>query len=123
MMKQLFSILLLTFVLTSCVSTGFTRTGPSYPSYQGTVQIFYEVPDDITFERIGIVTAEESGAAKMSKVLSKMQEEAAKHGANAIIIRSESSSSKGAVSGGDYGVYGSTTVQNQVTSIAIRITD
>ena len=122
-MRRLFSILLLTFVLTSCVSTGFTRTGPTYPPYQGTVQIFYKVPDDITFKRIGIITAEESGAAKMSKVMRKMQEKAAKHGANAIIIRSESSSSKGAVSGGSFGLYGASSVQNQVTSIAIRITD
>jgi|AntRauTorcE11898_2_1112593.scaffolds.fasta_scaffold01072_9 uncharacterized protein YbjQ (UPF0145 family) len=116
-MKRLLSILLLTFVLTSCVSTGFTRTGPSYPSYQGVVKIFYELPNDLDFERIGIVTAEESSAAKMSKVMRKMQEEAAKNGANAIIIRSESSSSKGTLSGGS----GSSSVQNQVSATAIRI--
>lgn len=110
------------FALISCVSTGFTQTGESYPAYQGPVKIFYEVPEDITFKRIGIVTAEESSSAKKAKVLQKMQEEAAKHGANAIIVRSESSSSKGSVLGGGSGLYGSSTVQNQVTSTAIRIT-
>lgn len=118
------SLVLFTFasVLTiaGCATASFTRTGQSYPAFEGPVKIYFEVPD-IEYERIGIVSSQGGQMQSRADMLKAMQEEAAEYGANAIIVISEKTRENLVFSAGEYGAFGGTATEKNSSAVAVRV--
>lgn len=125
-MKKLFSLLIFGFAFTflfSCATgtalvTGIQRTGTDPNS----VIIYTEAPDK--YEVIGIVTASSDAGwteqGDLNYAIEELKKQAAKIGANSIILESVNTSSSGGVI--SYGVYIPVTAKN-VSGKAIYISD
>ena len=111
-MKPLVSacrILLLTAVigLTACVKTTTTPINPQSSAAASGVQVFYSPPTDRPYTELGLVTTQtgqtifhDRSAAGM---IEKLKEQAAKMGADAIIVRSANEGTWGLKGGGNTG--------------------
>jgi hypothetical protein len=91
----------------ACAKTTTTPVNPETTGGKGGVQVFYSPPTDRAYSEIGIVTTQtgqtivhDRSAAGMIK---KLQAEAAKLGADAIIVRSVNEGTWGLKGGGSTG--------------------
>lgn len=81
--------LLLALVLLGCASLKSELTYTSnkaYPEYKGAVRVFYEPPADLMYDKIGIISVMGRSKHTTSQLLNEMQKDAAKYGANGIIL-------------------------------------
>ena len=127
MPKRAILLVLVASVCAGCVSAGFVSTSEqSYPPHVGTVRVFWDsVPQEVQYEELGVVSSAGSESIKQwSRLVEALQAEAAKHGANAVIIRGSDEESVGAIvpayGGGVYGLQGTT---KNMVGTAIRITN
>jgi len=67
--------------------TQFIRTGVYPPPYHGDVRVFFlEPPEDLRYLEVGLISAARKGDATPD-LIRALQKQAARNGANAIIIR------------------------------------
>jgi len=119
-----FSLSVLALLVTGCAATAdFARTGNAYPRYEGPVEIYYEVPEDVEYKRVGIVSSKGGQVHSRADMLKAMQEEAAENGANAIIVVSEENKEKLFGSANQYGAYVTTITSKSASAVAIRVGD
>lgn len=115
-------LLFLPIVLLSCASSNFTATNDiKYPEYKGAVKVYFNEPEDIQYDQVGIIAAEGALFSDDVDVIKSLQKKAAKEGANAIIIISAFSGTKVKTSENDEGVYVSTVDERKMLAMAIRI--
>lgn len=80
-------IILCCLMLFSCAwGASFTQTGKKYSPYKGMVQIYYEPPVGLSYEEIGLVSAEANEVHLKTSMINVLKEKAASKGANAIIL-------------------------------------
>ena len=120
-MKNFKIILIIVFLFQGCVTCKFVVTGNTYPPYTGTVKVFQSTPEDIEYEEIGIVSSSGGMMHEWTHLIEAMQKKAALKGANAIIIIKEDKTQIGSISYTQYGLYGGTSQQKSLMTIAIRI--
>ena len=117
-MRRIHLLILLTAFLISCATTDFIQTGETYTPYNGFVKVYFEMPTDIEYDEIGIVSVNSGEFEDESSILiRKMQKEAAKVGANAIIIVSSSETQEYVAN--QY--YAGTSTDKEMLAIAIRV--
>lgn len=120
-MKQLL-VLCASFLVMNCASSNFTTTSDIiYPEYKGAVKVYFNEPEDLHYDQVGIVAAEGALFSDDVDVIKSLQKKAAKEGANAIIIISAFSGTKVKTSENDEGVYVSTDDERKMLAMAIRI--
>ncbi|MGD9330981.1 MAG: hypothetical protein PVJ53_06695 [Desulfobacterales bacterium] len=76
----------LPLILIACPKVSFTETGNQFPAHAGTVKILNTYPSDSEYDEIGWVSADGDFNTPWSELLGLMQKEAAKRGANAIVL-------------------------------------
>lgn len=116
-------ILLSTLLLAGCATASFTQTGEEYPAYDGIVRVFFEKPEEVEYEKIGIVSSKGGSIHDQADMIKALQKEAAEHGANAIIVVSADEKQGAVLSSGQYGTFASTTTEKNMTAVAIRLRD
>jgi OOP family OmpA-OmpF porin len=85
----MFTILVMA-TLAGCTTTRFMNMGGTeYPPYDGEVQVIDVHPEGVEYEVIGIVSAGGPWETSHEQLLQQVKEEAAQHGANAVMICSE----------------------------------
>ena len=119
-MRKSLLLTFLVFLLFGCATSDFTQTGQTYPKYKGPVKIYFDVPN-ADFEQIGIVSSQGGNIHERTDLLEAMQEEAAKHGANAIVILSEKTRSSFSLSSNEFGTYAGTSAQKSSSAVAVRV--
>lgn len=72
---------------TSCVSARFTQAGETFTKYDGPVKVLTEAPEDSEYVVIGIDSLKRD-YGNDADFIKALQKEAAKNGANAIILSS-----------------------------------
>jgi uncharacterized protein YbjQ (UPF0145 family) len=120
-MKKIIFIIIVFCLLLSCATAKFILTGDKYPPYEGTVKVFFEEPIDLKYDEIGIISSTGGMAHEWTHLIEAMQIEAAKFGANAIIIIKENTDELKIISGNQYGLYGSSASMKSLTSKAVFI--
>lgn len=106
--KQLLIVIfLISFIgLTSCAKTTTTPISPEN-SASGSVQVFYSPPTDREYTELGIVTTQTGQTIFHDRsaegMINKLKAEAAKMGADAIIVRSTNEGTWGLKGGGHAG--------------------
>lgn len=80
------SVLLFTFFISACATSKFVITGTTYKPHTGVVKVLFSSPEDVKYEEIGLVSSTGGIVHEWTHLIEAMQKEAAKHGANAIII-------------------------------------
>lgn len=73
-------------VTAGCATVRFTPTGETQPRHDGSVKILKAYPEDGAYDEIGWVSADGDFNTPWSELLGLMQNEAASHGANAIVL-------------------------------------
>ena len=93
--------------LTACVKTTTSSINPQSSAGAGSVQVFYSPPANREYTELGVVTTQtgqtifhDRSAAGM---IEKLKEQAAKMGADAIIVRSANEGTWGLKGGGNTG--------------------
>ena len=76
-------------IAAGCATVRFTPTGESYPPHAGRVKSLKAYPTDSSYEEIGWVSADGDFNTPWSELLGLMQQEAATHGANAIVLEDQ----------------------------------
>ena len=93
--------------LTACAKTTTTPVNPETTSGQGGVQVFYSPPTGRAYTELGIVTTQTGQTIfhdrSASGMIRKMQDRAAKMGADAIIVRDVNEGTWGLKGGGNTG--------------------
>jgi len=76
--------------LSACTSVQFNRitNAPEYPPFTGEVQVIESLPAADRFVRLGTVVARGGDAATGAGLTKDLQKEAARNGANAIMLQS-----------------------------------
>lgn len=121
-MKPLILISLLLTAITACALGKFVRTGPTYSSYEGPVKVLFEPPKGVKYEEIGLVSSYGGMIHQWTDLIEAMQKEAAKYGANAIIIGSSSETKNSMVTyNSQFGLQGGTYPRKDVIGVAIRV--
>ena len=118
--------LLICILLVACASAKFVYTADRvYPSYKGTVKIFFGVvPENIKYEEIGWVSSKGGTIHQMADLLKAMQKKASKKGANAIvIIDTDKDHSSYLIYTSQLGLHGGSGSQPTAFARAIRIFD
>lgn len=115
-------IIILIF-LSSCAETKFIITGETYPEWKGPVKIFQKPPKGIKYVEVGWISGKMGGmVSDWGKILEAMQKEAAKKGANGIILVDKSRYKQATMGGSiQYGFYGGSYDEKNLMAIAIRI--
>jgi len=94
------------FILTSCAKTTTTPINPENTAVSN-VQVFYSPPTDREYTELGIVTTQTGQTIFHDRsaegMINKLQAEAAKMGADAIIVRSTNEGTWGLKGGGNTG--------------------
>ncbi len=118
-------LVMLSALLLSCATSKFIQTGNIYPSYNGTVKVFFESPpDSIEFVEIGIVSSIGTAgmATEWTHLIKAMQSKAALYGANAIIVITKESDKQASITYiPKVGLYGGTRTDKTMMARAIRI--
>ena len=103
-------------ILFGCAKVKFAPTGKTYPPYEGPVKIYMKPPTNLKYEEIGWVTADGDFNHPWAELLQMMQKEAARRGANALIIEEKFTTRM------DTEVnIGSRDEDRSITAIAVRI--
>ena len=93
--------------LTACVKTTTTPINPQSSAAAGGVQVFYSPPTDRAYTEIGLVTTQTGQTIFHDRsaegMINKMKAQAAKMGADAIIVRSANEGTWGLKGGGNTG--------------------
>ena len=106
--KQIgFFVFLLVFIgLSSCAKTTTTNISPE-STEAGGVQVFYSPPTDREYTELGLVTTQTGQTIFHDRsaegMINKLKAEAAKMGADAIIVRSANEGTWGLKGGGNTG--------------------
>lgn len=84
----------LPIVLAACLSIGCASArfnpnpgAPSYPPYEGTVEVLNDYPSEQSYESLGVVIADGGAYTEEQKLLETLQETAAENGANAVVLQ------------------------------------
>ncbi len=105
-------------LLVNCASASFTQTGQQkFPKYEGGVEVLAEVPSDLDYVQIGIITSKGGAIHGDADLIKAIQKKAAKKGANAIILISNRETQSFVSS--QY--YTGSTSQKEMTANAIHI--
>ena len=81
-------LILFAFACSSKISgpnVGILKTGPEYPPWFGPVEVYFEKPD-VTYEKLGIVSAQASTDQQLTDLVANLRKKAASFGANGIIV-------------------------------------
>ena len=93
--------------LTACVKTTTTPVNPQTSAAVGGVQVFYTPPTDRAYTELGLVTTQTGQTIFHDRsaegMIKKLQDQAAKMGADAIIVRSANEGTWGLKGGGNTG--------------------
>jgi hypothetical protein len=85
--NNLIVIIFCCLTLFSCAwGASFTQTGKKFPPYTGPVQVFYEEPVGLSYEEIGLVSADANEVHLKATMITALKEKAAGKGANALIL-------------------------------------
>jgi hypothetical protein len=121
--KSLLLIPILLAFFAAGASGKFIHSGPNYPPYPGQVVILLEPPEGINFEELGLVTSSGGMMHHWDDLVEAMQKEAARHGANAIIIRSSAETGSSIPPDQQVERHEGTYPRRDVIGVAIRISD
>ena len=103
----LFTLLAAALGLAACVKTTATSVTPENTAGPGEVQVFYSPPTDREYTEIGLVTTQTGQTIFHDRsaegMINKLKAEAAKMGADAIIVRSANEGTWGHTGGGNTG--------------------
>ena len=111
-MKPSFAILFIVLLaavlgLTACVKTTTTPINPQSSAAASGVQVFYSPPTDRAYTELGLVTTQTGQTIFHDRsaegMINKMKAQAAKMGADAIIVRSANEGTWGLKGGGNTG--------------------
>ena len=95
------------FLIVACTKTTTTPISPENSASSGGVQVFYSPPTDRQYTEIGLVTTQTGQTIFHDKsadgMIKKLQDEAARMGADAIIVRSANEGTWGLKGGGNTG--------------------
>lgn len=85
------SILAVIILLGACASTEFNPApgAPSYPAYDDEVKVLQSFPQEGSYHSLGIVIAYGVDLTDKDDLIEALQSEAAKRGANAIVLQGE----------------------------------
>lgn len=85
------AVLLGALVLAACAGVEFNPApnAKDYGRYRGEVSVLEAFPPEDRFERIGIVIVRGAGLADKETLLNRARAEAAKRGANAVVLQGE----------------------------------
>lgn len=93
--------------LSACVKTTTTPVNPQTSGAAGAVQVFYSPPTDREYTELGLVTTQTGQTIFHDRsaegMIKKLQDQAAKMGADAIIVRSANEGTWGLKGGGNAG--------------------
>ncbi|HSS65195.1 MAG TPA: hypothetical protein VLS27_12245, partial [Gammaproteobacteria bacterium] len=78
-------------LLSACASTRFNPApgAPGYPAHRGEVKVLQEFPRAGSYESVGIVIAYGVDLTDREDLIEALQSEAARRGANAIVLQGE----------------------------------
>jgi len=104
--------------LMACVTSKMIITGNTYSPYGGIVKVYQSPPEDVEYEEIGWVSVEGDLGPQWVDMIQSMQVEAAKKGANAIILSATKQTQEVRPA---IGLYAGSSSQKSMIAIAIRI--
>lgn len=100
-------IIIAIFLMVACTKTTTTPINPENSTSVGKVQVFYNPPTDREYTEIGLVTTQTGQTIFHDRsaegMITKLQNEAARMGADAIIVRSANEGTWGLKGGGNAG--------------------
>ena len=124
-MRSTFQILCVCLVLafiTGCATAKFAQTGQTYPPYEGPVKVLSVPPQGVNYVEIGIVSSAGGMIHQWADLIKALQKEAAKKGANAIIVGGAGESTHAMVTyNPTFGLQGGTFPQKNMIAVAISI--
>ncbi len=84
-------VLILVLLLSSCASTEFSPYpgAPDYPAYSGELRLLDALPQEGSYDMVGIVIARGVDRTTKQDLIEALKEEAAKRGANAIVLQGD----------------------------------
>ena len=95
------------FLFAACAKTTTTAVNPQNTGAEGEVQVFYSPPTDREYTEIGLVTTQTGQTIFHDRsaegMINKLKAEAAKMGADAIIVREANEGTWGLKGGGNTG--------------------
>jgi hypothetical protein len=95
------------FLMVACTKTTSTPINPENTTSISTVQVFYSPPTDREYTELGLVTTQTGQTIFHDRsaegMIAKLQNEAARMGADAIIVRSANEGTWGLKGGGNTG--------------------
>ena len=95
------------FLMVACTKTSSTTISPESSASGGGVKVFYSPPTDREYTEIGLVTTQTGQTIFHDRsaegMIRKLQDEAARMGADAIIVRSANEGTWGLKGGGNTG--------------------
>ena len=104
---SLFAFCAVALGLAACVKTTTTAINPETSAAGGGVQVFYSPPADRKYKELGLVTTQTGQTIVHDRsaegMINKLKAEAAKMGADAIIVRSVNEGTWGLKGGGNTG--------------------
>lgn len=121
MRKMLALMAFLLLFTTACAVSRFTPTGQAQAPYDGIVKVYYERPSNVTYEEVGIVSSQGGSAHTFADLVASMQKEAARYGANALVLGNQQDSPQAYLVGSQFGVFGGMSQQKNLSGLAIRI--
>jgi hypothetical protein len=83
-----------TVALTACSTAEFTPADPTkrFPPYEGEISVLKRLPPPSQFQQVGVVLVSGVNLTSQSKMVNALKKEAAKRGANAIVLQSNTNS-------------------------------
>jgi hypothetical protein len=108
--------------IAGCATAKFAQTGRTYPPYDEPVKVLWAPPQAVKYVEIGIVSSSGGIIHQWAELIDALQLEAAKKGANAIIIGGTGESSQAMMTfTPTFGLQGNAFPQKNMIAIAIRI--
>ena len=111
-----------TFIVGCAATARFAQTGQVYPPWDGPVKVLSASPEGVKYVEIGIVSSFGGTVHEWIDLITAMQKEAAKRGANAIIVGWSKESSQTMVSYTPaFGLFAISAPRKDLMAMAIRI--
>jgi hypothetical protein len=116
------SVFLFFAFVVGCAAAKFAQTGQTYPPYDEPVKVYWAPPKEVKYVEIGIVSSAGGIIHQWADLIEAMQKEAAKKGANGIIVGGpDDSTHTMMIYNSNFGLPGGTFPQKNMIAIAIRI--